>query len=236
MTRTERRYGAGALLAAALGFVLFACAPFMVERDGHRVFNPAYLRFLDSSLRDGWQQPEAVLDALEIPEGAVAADVGAGSGYFTERLADRVGPAGLVYATDIQHEMIAALEHRVAERGLDNVRVVHAAFGDPTLPEACCDLVFFSSVYKEIDDRVDYMKKVALLLRPGARVAILEFRPGARGLGTPPADRLAPGQVTQELTDAGYELVATHDFLPREYLLVFALNGPAALSLDESSM
>jgi FkbM family methyltransferase len=200
----------------------------MVEREGHRVFNPAYLPYLDSPLRDEWQQPEAVLDALDIPEGAVAADVGAGSGYFAERLADRVGPAGLVYATDVQDEMIEALERRVAERGLDNVRVVHAAFGDPTLPEGCCDLVFFSSVYKEIDDRVAYMKKVARVLRPGARVAIIEFRPGARGVGTPPADRLAPEEVTQELAAAGFALLATHDFLPREYMLVFAENAPAA--------
>ena len=194
----------------------------MVEREGHRVFNPAYLRWLDSSRRDAWQQPEAVLDALAIPEGAVVADVGAGSGYFAERLARRVGPGGLVYATDVQGEMIEALERRVAERGLANVRVVRAAFDDPTLPEACCDLVFFSSVYKEIDGRVNYMKKVARLLGPGARVAILEYRPGAPGRGPPPGDRLAPETVTEELAAAGYTRVATHDFLPRQYLLVFA--------------
>jgi ubiquinone/menaquinone biosynthesis C-methylase UbiE len=208
-------------IAAALGFVLLACAPVMVEREGHRVFNTTYRWFLDSSRRDVWQQPEAVLDALAIPEGAVVADVGAGSGYFAERLAGRVGPTGLVYATDAQDEMIEALERRVAERGLDNVRVVRAAFDAPTLAEACCDLVFFSSVYKEIDGRVDYMQKVARVLRPGARVAILEFRPGAPGWGPPPEDRLAPEAVTQELAAAGYTLVASHDFPPRQYLLIF---------------
>jgi ubiquinone/menaquinone biosynthesis C-methylase UbiE len=203
----------------------------MVERDGHRVFNTAYRWFLDSSRRDAWQQPEAVLDALAIPEGAVVADVGAGSGYFAERLAGRVGPAGLVYATDAQSEMIEALERRVAEGGLDNVRVVQAAFDDPTLSEACCDLVFFSSVYKEIDDRVEYMKKVAQLMRPGARVAILEFRPGAPGWGPPAEDRLAPEAIIQELGTAGYTLVASHEIPPRQYLLVFA---PDALSASSS--
>jgi ubiquinone/menaquinone biosynthesis C-methylase UbiE len=193
----------------------------MVEREGHRVFNPAYLWWLDSRCRDAWQEPEAVLDALAIPKGAVVADIGAGSGYFAEPLADRVGPAGLVYATDVQDEMIEALDQRVAEHGLDNVRVVRATFDDPTLPQTCCDLVFFSSVYKEIDGRVDYMKKVARLLRPGARVAILEFRPGAPGGGPPPGDRLAPETVARELANAGYTLVATRDFLPRQYLLVF---------------
>lgn len=221
MTRTERKHAKKVPIAAALGLVLFACGPVMVEREGHRVFNTDYRRFLDSSRRDTWQQPEAVLDALAIPEGAVVADVGAGSGYFAERLAGRVGPAGLVYATDAQVEMVEALERRVADGGLDNVRVVHAAFDDPTLSEACCDLVFFSSVYKEIDDRVDYMKKVARTLRPGARVAILEFRPEAPGWGPPPVDRLAPEAVSRELAAAGYTLVATHDFLQRQYLLVF---------------
>jgi ubiquinone/menaquinone biosynthesis C-methylase UbiE len=197
----------------------------MVEREGHRVFNPAYLGWLEGHRRDAWQNPEAVLDALAIPKGAVVADIGAGGGYFAERLAERVGPAGLVYATDVQDEMIDALDRRKAEHGLDNVRVVRAAFDDPTLPQSCCDLVFFSSVYKEIDGRVDYMKKVTRLLRPGARVAILEFRPGAPGPGPPPGDRLAPETVAQELADAGYTLVATHDFLPRQYLLVFTWNG-----------
>jgi ubiquinone/menaquinone biosynthesis C-methylase UbiE len=194
----------------------------MYERDGHRVFNPAYLSFLDSSWRDGWQQPEAVLAALAIPEGAAVADIGAGGGYFAERLAHHVGASGVVYATDVQAQMIDALERRVSERGLDNVRVVRAAFDHPTLPDGCCDLVFFSSVYKEIDSRVAYMKKVGRLLRPGARVAILEFRPDAPGFGPPAADRMTPEQVTQELAAAGYTLVGTHDFLPREYLLVFA--------------
>ena len=221
MERLVRRSGAVALVIG-----LLACSPVMVERNGHRVFNPAYVPFLDSSRRDAWQRPEAVLDALAIPEGAVVADIGAGSGYFAERLAARVGPTGLVYATDVQDEMIEALEQRVAERGLANVRVLLAAYDDPTLPEACCDLVFFSSVYKEIDGRVDYMKKVARLLRPGARVAILEFRPGASGFGPPTEDRLAAEEVAEELAAAGYALAATHDFLPREYLLVFRRSSP----------
>ncbi|NNL86734.1 MAG: methyltransferase domain-containing protein [Myxococcales bacterium] len=217
---TAPRHGKRIGLALALGSVLFACAPLMVEREGHRVFNPDYLPWLDHPRRDAWQQPEAVLDALDISEGAIVADVGAGGGYFAERVAARVGPAGRVYATDVQDEMIEALERRVRERRLDNVRVVRAAFDDPTLPAACCDLVFFSHVYKEIDNRVDYMKRVARVLRPGARIAILEFRPGAPGAGPPPGERLTPETVSRELADAGFALVASHDF-PRQYLLVF---------------
>ncbi|MEM7408830.1 MAG: class I SAM-dependent methyltransferase [Myxococcota bacterium] len=205
----------------ALGLTLLGCGPRMVEREGHRVFNPAYLWWLDLPQRASWQQPEAVLDALEIAEGDVVADIGAGGGYFAERLATRVGPAGRVYATDVQDEMIEALDERVEARGLDNVRVVRAAFDDPTLPRACCDLVFFANVYKEIDGRVDYMKRVARVLRPGARVAILAFHPDAPGPGPPVGDRLAAETVTRELASAGYTLASTRDFLPRHYLLVF---------------
>jgi ubiquinone/menaquinone biosynthesis C-methylase UbiE len=191
----------------------------MIEREGHLVFNPHYLPLLDTAGRDGWQQPEEVLDALALPADAVIADIGAGSGYFTERFARRL-PAGHVYATDVQRAMIERLQQRL--RALDNVTVVRAGFDDPGLPEQCCDLVFFSSVYKEIDGRVAYMRKVRRVLRPGGRVAILEFRPGARGAGPPAKMRMVPEQIAAELAEAGFVLVKSHDFLPREWFLVFA--------------
>ena len=207
----------------ALASLLLGCPPIMVEREGHRVFNPFYLRYLDSGSRDAWQQPERVLDALALAPDAVVADVGAGSGYFTERFARRLGAGGLVYATDVQQEMLRRLRDRVEDAGLANVVVVAAAFDDPSLPESCCDLVFFSSVYKEIDARVAYMEKVVRLLRPGGRIAILEFRPDAEGPGTPKTDRLPPERVIEELAAAGFELREQYTFLPRQYFLVFAL-------------
>jgi len=209
----------------ALASLLLGCPSIMVEREGHRVFNPFYLPYLDSSPRDVWQKPDRVLGALNLEPDAVVADVGAGSGYFTERLARRLGEGGLVYATDVQEEMLERLRERMAAAGLANVVVVAAEFDDPSLPEACCDLVFFSSVYKEIDARVAYMEKVGRLLRPGGRVAILEFRPDAGGPGTPKADRLPLERVIEELATARFELREQHFFLPRQYFLVFA---PAA--------
>jgi ubiquinone/menaquinone biosynthesis C-methylase UbiE len=220
-------------LKVALGLLLLlltGCPPILVEREGHRVFNPFYVFYLDADSRDEWQQPERVLDALALAPGMRVADIGAGTGYFSERLAQRVGPQGLVYATDVQAEMLARLDERVREQALANVRVVAARFDDPTLPPACCDVVFFSSVYKEIDARVAYMEKVRELLRPGGRVAILEFRPGAEGPGTPEADRLAPERVIAELAAAGFELREQHDFLPRQYFLVFGAAGAATLA------
>ena len=212
-----------ALAVIAAAAMLLGCPPTMVEREGHRVFNPFYARFLDSGERDRWQQPERVLDTLALAPDAVVADVGAGSGYFTERLARRLAPHGRVYATDVQPEMLERLRERVEQQALGNVVVLEAAFDDPSLPEACCDLALFSSVYKEIDDRVSYMAKLRTRLRPGGRVAILEFHPDAPGAGPPVADRLAPEQVEWELRAAGFALRARHDFLPRQYFLVFEL-------------
>lgn len=203
-----------------------SCVPTLKEYQGHRVFNPVYLFYLESSGRDQWQMPEEVLDALQLSEGAGVADIGAGGGYFTERLARRVGPAGHVYAVDVQPVMIRKLQQRVQKQRLTNVTVIHGRFEDPLLPPQSCDLAFFSSVYKEIDDRVNYLKRVRASLKEGGRVAILEYRVEARAPGPPRKSRLPEPQVIGELRAAGFRLEAQFDFLPREYFLVFGQDRP----------
>lgn len=191
----------------------------MIEVEGRQVYNPAWAWALEVR-RDVWQQPDDVLAALALPETAVIADVGAGGGYFTERFA-RALPSGHVFASDVQDGMIERLVKRVRERELGNVTVVRGDFDDPRLPPACCDLVFFSSVYKEILGRVAYMQRVRPLLRPGGRVAILEFRPGVRNPGPPEEMRLSPEAIIDELDRAGFALVERFEFLERESFLVF---------------
>ena len=197
------------------------CLSSMREVDGHRVFNPLFLPYLESSSRDRWQKPEEVLSALQIGDGDVVADIGAGGGYFTERIANRVGPSGHVYAVDVQDAMIRALSKRVRKRSLTNVTVLRGEFDDPCLPPASCDLAFFSSVYKEIDGREDYMGKVRAALKEGGRVAILEYRPEGRGPGPPRDSRLPAEQVQSEMEEAGFRLRTRFEFLSREYFLVF---------------
>jgi ubiquinone/menaquinone biosynthesis C-methylase UbiE len=207
----------------ALSFALAAasCGPVIVVRDGHRIFNPAYDFALDSTQRDAWQQPDRVVAALGLAEGDAMADVGAGSGYFSERFSRAVGRSGLVYATDVQDAMLARLRRRVADRGLGNVVIVRATYDDPTLPDACCTVIFFCSVYNEIDGRVPYMRKVARALAPGGRVVILEYRPEVDEPGPPAAMRLEPSRVIEELGSAGFTLVARHEFIDRQYFLTF---------------
>jgi arsenite methyltransferase len=199
--------------------------PVMHERDGHRVFNPVYTFALEGDDREEWQRPEELMDALQIGPGSRVADVGAGSGWFTERLARRVGPSGVIYASDVQPEMISKLRERVAQLELANVRIIEARYEDARLPPAASDVVVFLHVYKEISERVPYMKRVLPALAPGARVAIVEFEPDAGGRGPPRKYRLARTTVISELEHAGYRLVQEHDFLPRQYFLVFAPKG-----------
>jgi ubiquinone/menaquinone biosynthesis C-methylase UbiE len=198
----------------------------MRDYEGHRVFNPVYLFYLESEQRAEWQKPDEVLQALALPPGSSVADIGAGGGYFTERFSRWVGDSGHVFATDVQPSLLRKLEKRVAKNSLMNVTVIHAAFEDPTLPERSCDLAFFSSVYKEIDGRVEYMQRLRRALRPGGRVAILEYRPESEARGPERKDRLAESQALQEMEAAGYRLTERFDFLPREYFLVFQAAEP----------
>ncbi len=209
-----------ALLAAALA--LSACPRTMHEVEGRRVFNPLYRVFLDAPDREGWQRPDEVIRALALPPGATVADVGAGTGYFTVRFARALGPSGRVLATDVQDAMLEALAERKRREGLRQIEVVRAGFDDPALPSACCDVVFLATVYKEIEDRVAYGRRLASALRPGGRLAIIEYRPGAAGFGPPEEARLPEARVEGELALAGFVVVARHDFLPRQYFLELA--------------
>ncbi len=202
-------------------WVMVGCSP-LIDYQGHRIFNPLFLFYLESPWRDQWQRPDAVLTALQVTEGMAVADIGAGGGYFTERFSRRVGPQGVVFATDVQPVMLQTLSRRVQCKGLNNVTVVQGEFDDPKLPIGCCDLVFFSSVYKEIENRPAYMRKVLPLLKPGGRVVILEYRPEVEAPGPPKDFRLTDATIIAELESAGFRLVERFDFLPREYFLVFA--------------
>ena len=222
----------GLLTVLVLGTA--SCVSTMRDYEGHTVFNPLFLFYLESSKRDRWQKPDEVLQALRLRTGDIVADVGAGGGYFTEKLARRVAPAGHVYATDVQDVMIKKLRKRVETQSLTNVTVIRAGFDDPKLPSASCDLALFSSVYKEIQGREEYMKKIRLALKPTGRVAILEYRPEEPSPGPPKRYRLPENRVVAEMETAGFTLLDRFDFLPREYFLLFAVSPPQESIRDAS--
>ena len=211
------------ILIWLLPLLAVSCAPTMTDYQGHMVFNPFYLFYLEAPERDEWQKPGQVLDALQVRPGLVVADIGAGGGYFSEKLSRRVGSTGHVYATDVQDVMIRELTQRVAVQSLANMTVIKGDFDDPKLPDHSCDLIFFSSVYKEISDRPLFLQRMRPALKPDGRVAIIEYCPGALAPGPPLEYRLSERQVIAELQAAGFRLVEQFDFLPREYFLVFEL-------------
>jgi arsenite methyltransferase len=170
--------------------------------------------------RDRWQQPEAVVAALEIAPGARVADLGAGGGDFTFRLADAVGPDGRVYAVDTDPDMIAYLRDRVVREGRGNVEVVRAAADDPGLP-APVDLVFTCNTYHHLTDRTAYFTRLARHLRPDGRVAIVE-QDGRGWFARLFGHATPPEQIRAEMTAAGYRLERAPDFLPTQSFLVFA--------------
>lgn len=171
--------------------------------------------------RDAWQKPDAVIEALGIQPGDTLADVGAGGGYFTFRLARAVGDAGRVYAVDVDEDMLAYLERRVAEEGVSNVEVVHGGFDDPRLPDGRIDLLFTSNTYHHIEHRSDYFAGVLRDLSPRGRVAILELNDASwfpRTFG----HMTSKQTIVDEMQAAGYRLLDDLDLVERQSFLVFA--------------
>jgi predicted methyltransferase len=170
--------------------------------------------------RDEWQQPGRVIEALQIAPGDRVADLGAGGGYFTFRLADAVGPDGRVYAVDVDADMTKHLEGRATQEGRANVIVVLAEPDDAKLPAGEIDLVFVANTYHHLEDRTEYFERLRPALRGRARVAVVEYRPGTGWLGGP-SHSTAPDVIERELSAAGFRVDARHDFLERQSFLVF---------------
>ena len=170
--------------------------------------------------RDDWQQPERVIQSLRIRPGDSIADLGAGSGYFTFRLAEATGPGGRVYAVDIDPDMISLIETKAKERGLQNVQAVRARPDDPSLPEGGIDLIFTSNTYHHIENRARYFMALRKVLRPGGRVAVIEFdrRSWLSGL----FKHYTPSEfIKREMEQAGYRLAHEFNFLDRQSFLLF---------------
>ncbi|HEX6297548.1 MAG TPA: class I SAM-dependent methyltransferase [Burkholderiales bacterium] len=172
----------------------------------------------DDPKRDAWQKPHEVIQALALEPDAVIADVGSGTGYFSVRLANMV-PKGRVYGVDLEPDMVKYLAERAKREKRHNVYAIAGAPADPRLPEKV-DLILLVDVFHHIDDRASYFRNLRASLKPGGRVAIIDFRMDSLE-GPPKAARLAPQRVVAELKDAGYRLVKQHDFLPNQYFLVF---------------
>jgi ubiquinone/menaquinone biosynthesis C-methylase UbiE len=190
------------------------------ERRHSRQFPPAQLGELEGPDRETWQKPDAIMDALGIHDGSSVTDLGAGGGWFTVRLARRVGPTGRVYAQDIQKPMIESMDRRFRREGLRNVTTVLGTAEDPNLP-APVDAVLIVGVYGEVGQPVELLRNVRETLRPSGRVGIVDFRKDGLGPGPPMDERVEEAVVIKDATAAGLRLITRTTALPFQYLLVF---------------
>jgi ubiquinone/menaquinone biosynthesis C-methylase UbiE len=191
-----------------------------------KLFDPLDLGLLESPDRDQWQKPELIMDELLIAEGSAVAEIGAGGGWFTVRLARRVGPNGVVYAEDIQPEMIEAMRLHLQHEHLTNVKPILGTKNDPRLP-AMVDAVLTVETFREmadLADPVELLNNVAKSLKPQGRIGIVDFKPGGGGPGPAPDERVPPEKVIAAATAAGLRLVKHVEVPPFMYLLVFGRN------------
>ena len=189
----------------------------------HRFDDPErYAKSFDDPARDNWQLPSRVIQALPLPANASVADIGAGTGYFSVRLAKAV-PQGVVYAVDVEASMLEHIRKRATGEGLSNLMTVQASPTSPNLPKPV-DLVLVVDTYHHLPNRTTYFRELAKSVAARGRVAIIDFRKDSPE-GPPPEFRFDAEQIIGEMQRAGYALAARHDFLPRQHFLVFTVKS-----------
>jgi arsenite methyltransferase len=154
-------------------------------------------------------------------EGEVIADIGAGSGYFTFRLAHHVGDAGRVYAVDVSPEMVVHLNRRIRDLKLNNVVSILAAPDDPLLADASVDRFFICDTWHHIENHTRYLGLLKKMLKPGGQLVIIDFKKAETPVGPPLEMRIDRDDLVKEMETNGFRLVTEHTFLPHQYFLVF---------------
>ena len=176
--------------------------------------------------RDADERPETLLDALQIPEGAAVADLGAGTGYFTRRLARRVGSKGRVIAVEIQQRMLDRIAEDLKNHNITNVELVLGGERDPRLPERALDLVLIANAYHEFSEPESILAAVRRSLKPLGRVVVLEYRKEDAYTPLEPLHKMTLQELRSEIEPLGFELDRLLDFLPLQHALVLTVSPP----------
>ena len=208
--------------AAAVLLLASACA-IGASAQHARLFPPEDLGLLEGPDRDAYQRPDQIMDALQIGEGSVVADLGAGGGWFTVRLARRVGPNGRVFAEDVQSQMIDAIKRRMDREGLRNVYTVLGTAVDPGLRPASLDAALMVDAYHEFEEPVTLLRNVTRALKPAGLIGIVNYKKDGGGPGPDMELRVDAEKVIADAQAAGLELRKRETFLRYQYMLTFGL-------------
>jgi ubiquinone/menaquinone biosynthesis C-methylase UbiE len=177
--------------------------------------------WLERAERETEEQPEKALDAMDIREGMVVADVGAGTGYMTLRIARRVGLTGKVYGNDVQPEMIRRLRDNAAKANLDNIEIVLGAEADPKLPAGKMDIVLMVDVYHELSRPQEMLRRIRASLKPDGRLVLLEYRKEDPKVPIRFEHKMSVEEVKTEVEAEGFKLDKAVETLPRQHILFF---------------
>jgi SAM-dependent methyltransferase len=215
---------AGSLLAVVLGAALAAQTPGVHPISGRR-FAPVMgyqgAPWLERSEREEEEEPDVALNVLKIAKGATVADIGAGSGYITVRLAARVGPGGRVFANDVQPQMLNILARRLSNSRITNVTLVEGTFDDPKLPPAAIDLAMMVDVYHELSQPQAMLRHLRESLKPGGRLVLLEYRKEDPTVPIKPEHKMSVAEAKMEVEAEGFTLAKVDEALPRQHILIF---------------
>jgi ubiquinone/menaquinone biosynthesis C-methylase UbiE len=211
-------------IALLLAAVVAAQAPGVHPISGRR-FAPVMgyqgAAWLERSERDEEEAPDIALNVLKIPKGASVADIGAGSGFITERLSTRVGPTGRVFANDLQPQMLQILGRRLAQRNITNVTLVQGTIDDPKLDPASVDLEIMVDVYHELSQPHAMLRRLRAALKPGGRLVLLEYRKEDPTIPIKFEHKMSVAEAKMELEAEGFTLAKVDEALPRQHILIF---------------
>jgi precorrin-6B methylase 2 len=217
---------AGSLLAVVLGAALAAQTPGVHPISGRR-FAPVMgyqgAPWLERSEREEEEEPDVALNVLKIAKGATVADIGAGSGYITVRLAARVGPGGRVFANDVQPQMLNILARRLSNSRITNVTLIEGTFDDPKLPPAAIDLAMMVDVYHELSQPQAMLRHLRESLKPGGRLVLLEYRKEDPTVPIKPEHKMSVVEAKMEVEAEGFTLAKVDEALPRQHILIFVV-------------
>ncbi|HKV05055.1 MAG TPA: class I SAM-dependent methyltransferase [Candidatus Acidoferrales bacterium] len=194
---------------------------FYMGREIAQVMGPGGIPWLDRPEREEQEQPGKVIDALELRQGELIADLGAGSGYFTFRIAPRVGKTGKVLAVEIQDEMLQTIRERATAMKIANVEAVRGSETDPHLPAHGVDLVLMVDVYHELSFPFEVMTQVCTALKPGGRVVFVEYRKEDPSVPIKEVHKMSIEQLDKEMSAVGLVRVKTVETLPWQHIVIF---------------